>query len=102
MRTNNIPSCLRLSKRCTALYQTVVSGNAHLYQRIPCRQIPRFLLISTPFVSNSLYLKVNSLVPENLQGQTSVPGVCSYGFIPLSYLGNIVMRTETTKTENLF
>ena len=33
-----------------------------------------------------------------LSGQTSVPGVCNYGYILLSYLGNIVMMTETTMT----
>ena len=30
------------------------------------------------------------------QGRTSVPGVCNYGYVPPSHLGNIVMRTEST------
>ena len=30
-------------------------------------------------------------------GRTSVPGVCNYGYVPLSHLGNIGMRIWTTQ-----
>ena len=30
------------------------------------------------------------------QVRTSVPGVCNYGYVPLSHLGNIVIRIKTT------
>ena len=30
--------------------------------------------------------------------RTSVPGVCNYGYVPLSHQGNIVSRIETTTT----
>ena len=29
-------------------------------------------------------------------GRTSMPGVCNYGYVPLSHLGNIGMRNGTT------
>ena len=35
-----------------------------------------------------------------LKGQTSVPDLCKYGYIPLSHLRNIAMRSRTTTTAN--
>ena len=36
--------------------------------------------------------KTTQLAKERI----SVPGVCNYGYVPLSYLGNIVVKMETT------
>ena len=33
--------------------------------------------------------------------RTSVPDVFNYGYVPLSHLGNIVMRMGTTRTVNI-
>ena len=30
---------------------------------------------------------------------TSVPGICSYGYVPLRHFGDILMRMETTATK---
>ena len=38
--------------------------------------------------------KMNLIGRLDAQGQSSVPGVCIYGYAPLSYLGNIIMRME--------
>ena len=35
-------------------------------------------------------------IQYEMKGPTSVRGVCNYGYVPLSYLGNIITRIETT------